>query len=311
MSKRQNQNSLINGWIFLDKPIGVTSNKILQKVRKLFLNCKAGYVGTLDPMASGFLPIALGKATKMIKYLNESNKEYLFTVEWGVKTSTGDLEGELLEKKKIFPNKEDIEKKVNSFLGETYQLPPNFSAIKVNGKRAYKLARLGESFELPKRKINVIDFKVLKVLSERKTEFLLKCSSGTYVRSLIENLAESLGTVSHLSSLRRVGFGNLDKKLISLDSLISLMHIDKLIGVLNPVDYIFKGKKVISLKNNEAKSLLDGKHIDISEDINSKYKIDSHNFTLAKYKDKLIVIGNINNGCFFPKNVMNLNGQKN
>ena len=296
----------INGWIFVDKPEGISSNNLLQKVRKLFLNCKAGYVGTLDPLATGFLPLALGKATKTIKYLSSKSKEYVFTVTWGQKTSTGDLEGQVIEEQKIFPKEENIKLELKNLIGNINQVPPKFSAIKIDGKRAYKLARDKKEFELPVREVKIYNLKILKTIDKKNTQFYLKCSSGTYVRTLAEDLSKLLGTVCHLSSLRRIGFGDLDKKLISLDYLFSLMHIDKLIKVLKPVDYVFRDKILIKIKLDEAKLLIDGKFLKVSAN-NDFLKIKDKNFVIVKYEDKLVVIGRIENDKFYPKDVINLN----
>ena len=142
----------INGWIFLDKPIGISSNKALQKVRKIFHYCKAGYVGTLDPLASGFLPIALGKSTKTIKYLSDFDKEYVFEVTWGMHSSTGDLEGEIKKIDKIYPSLEQIRNTFKNFIGDYYQAPHKFSSKKVNGKKAYEFARKKIQVDLKKEK---------------------------------------------------------------------------------------------------------------------------------------------------------------
>ncbi len=303
---KNNKKAKVNGWIFVDKPLGISSNRMLQKVKRLFLNTKAGYVGTLDPMATGFLPIALGKATRTIKYLEKESKEYIFTIEWGVQTSTGDLEGNILNKKPVFPQENNLSDNINNFKGKTLQKPHKYSAIKINGKRAYNLARDNKDFELMQRSIEIFDLEIVKRINERKTMFYIKCSSGVYIRSLAEDLATSLGTYGHVTSLRRIGFGNLNKKLISLDSLISLMHIDKLIENLKPVDHIFEGVSKINLGKDEAKLLLDGKFIvtdqKISEDARNNKKL-----VIAKYKKDLMVIGNINGRNFYPKTIMNFN----
>ena len=305
MSIENNKKLRINGWIYLDKPLGMSSNKLLQKVRRLFQNCKAGYVGTLDPMASGFLPVALGKATKTIKYIERSSKEYIFTVNWGVKTNTGDLEGEILANNALIPSESDINRCIKLFLGKLKQKPSKFSAIKVNGERAYKLARQGLEFDLKKRNIEIYDFKLIKYLSNSQSQFYVNSSSGTYIRTLIEDFASSMGVLGHLSSLRRIGFGKLDKKLISLDSLISLMHIDKLIRLLKPIDAIFEGVKRIDLDKCEARLILNGKSIAT----NNEYKKTNgkDKFAIAKYEKNLIVTGNINDGNFYPETIMNMN----
>lgn len=305
---RKNKDSNANGWIFIDKPIGVSSNKLLQKVRKLFLFPKAGYVGTLDPMAMGFLPIAIGKATKTIKYLEKEDKEYTFTVQWGEKTNTGDIEGKIIGKTSFFPNEKSVIKAVKKFKGKILQTPSKYSALKINGKRAYKMVREGENFKMPTREVEIFDFKIIQTLNKYKTIFYIKCSSGMYIRTLAEDLAHSLGTYAHILTLRRVGFGKLDKKLISLDSLISLMHIDKLINNLKPIDVIFEKVKRIDLKKNEAKDLLDGKSL-FNFEVNQKEKkkINCNHLTVAKYKKELFVVGNFKDNCFYPETILNMN----
>lgn len=305
---KTNKEIKANGWLFVDKPIGMSSNKVLQKIKSLFLNVKLGYVGTLDPMASGFLPIALGKATKVIKYIERVNKEYIFTVEWGVKTETGDIEGKKIGYKEVFPKDNAIKNKISLFRGCLQQKPSKYSAIKVNGERAYKIARNGQEFELPSRKIEVYDLKLIKSLNKSKSLFYVNCSSGTYIRTLAEDLGKSLGTYGHLSSLRRIGFGKLDKKLISLDSLISLMHIDKLIELLKPVDDIFYDVRRINLDKKEARVLMDGKFIDATNTIRKKNSMNKdNNLVIAKYKKQLVVIGSLDGQNFHPETIMNIN----
>ena len=162
----------IYGWVFLDKPIGISSNAVLQKVRKIFGYCKAGYVGTLDPLASGFLPIALGDATKTIRYLENISKEYIFEVEWGVKTNTADIEGILEKTCEIYPSKEKIKNATKKFKGIYFQEPQKFSSKKINGIRAYKLARNNAKFKLSKKKVTIFDLKLTYVLSKKEAYFM-------------------------------------------------------------------------------------------------------------------------------------------
>lgn len=305
--KEKNNKNKFNGWIFIDKPIGISSNKVLQKVRKIFLNCKAGYVGTLDPLASGFLPIALGKATKTIKYLEKSDKEYHFTAEWGKRTDTGDLEGKIIEETNNFPTKKEIQENLSNFRGQLTQIPSIYSAINIDGKRAYSLAREGKTFKMPEREIKVINFELLEIVNSKKATFSIKCSSGTYIRTFVEDFAKSIGFIAHLTMLKRVGFGNLDKKLISLDSLLSLMHIDKLNNCVKPIDVIFNGVKKIDLIEVEAKALSNGNSISLLKQNYVEVNNEENNFIIATFKDSMFVLGNINKGSFFPKIVMNLN----
>ena len=298
-----NENN-INGWIFLDKPIGISSNKALQKVKKFFYNCKAGYVGTLDPLASGFLPIALGKSTKTIKYLSDCDKEYVFEVTWGMHSSTGDLEGELQKYNKNYPSSEQIKNIVKNFIGDYYQVPHRFSSKKVNGKKAYEFSRKKIHIDLAKEKKKISDLKIINQISESKTFFYIKCSSGTYIRSLAEDMAKALNTFGLVSSLRRVGFGNLDKKLISLDYLLSLVHIECLLSILKPIEKVFNEFNLIDLDMNEFALILNGRSIKMNE-FKSKINDIYGQLTLAKFKNKLVAVGYLKNGNFYPKNLLN------
>ena len=294
-----NENN-INGWIFLDKPIGISSNKALQKVKKIFYNCKAGYVGTLDPLASGFLPIALGKSTKTIKYLSDYDKEYVFEVTWGMLSSTGDLEGEIQKYNKNYPSSEQIKNIIKNFIGDYYQVPHKFSSKKVNGKKAYEFSRKKIHIDLAKEKKKISDLKIINQISESKTFFYIKCSSGTYIRSLAEDMAKALNTFGLVSSLRRVGFGNLDKKLISLDYLLSLVHIECFLSVLKPIEKVFKEFNEIHLDMNEFALILNGRPVEMS-----KITDPCGDLAFAKFKNELVAVGYLKNGNFYPKNLLN------
>ena len=294
----------INGWIFLDKPIGISSNRVLQKVRKIFNNCKAGYVGTLDPLASGFLPIAIGKSTKTIKYLSDSFKEYVFEITWGIHSSTGDLEGEVMKTDRKHISLDKIRNTYLNFIGDYYQVPHKFSSKKVNGKKAYELARKKLQVDLKKEKKKIMDLKIINQVSKAKTLFYIKCSSGTYIRSLAEDMAKALNTFGVVSSLRRVGFGNLEKKLISLDYLLSLVHIEDLLCILRPIEKVFNEFNQIHLDMNEVALILDGRPIKMNE-IRNKINDFCGQLTLAKFKNKLVAVGYLKDGNFYPKNLLN------
>ena len=292
----------IYGWIFLDKPIGVSSNEVLQKVRKIFGYCKAGYVGTLDPLASGFLPIALGGATKTIKYLENINKEYIFEVEWGVKTNTADIEGKIEKTCEIYPSKEKIIKAVKKLKGTYLQEPQKFSSKKINGVRAYKLARDNAKFKLSKKKVTIIDFKLTSVLSKKRCLFYVNCSSGTYVRSLAEDIAKINGTLATVRALRRIGFGDFNKKLISLDYLLTLVHSDELISVIKPLNLVFENANEIVLDENAKQHILNGRCIKM----NHEKKVKNNEFTLAKFKNEFVAIGYLSDNNFYPKKLLNV-----
>ena len=292
----------INGWIFLDKPIGISSNSALQKVRKIFNYCKAGYVGTLDPLASGFLPIALGDATKTISYLENKNKEYVFEVEWGIKTNTGDMEGRIEKISKTYPSEQIIKKTILGFKGDYFQEPQKFSSKKINGVRAYKLARNNTNFKLKKKKVTIFDLNLISSLSKQRSSFYVKCSSGTYVRSLAEDIADTNGTFATVTALRRIGFEDFNKKLISLDYLLTLVHSDDLINVLKPVNLVFKNANEIILDENAIEHILNGRSVKM----NKGKIVDNNEFALAKFKNEIVAIGYLKDNNFYPKRLLNI-----
>ena len=160
-----------SGWLLIDKPIGVTSNFVLQKVRKAFGNCKAGFVGTLDPLASGYLPVALGSATKLISFIESDMKTYTFTIRWGFRTNTGDLEGDIIGIKRKYPTKFQIQEKLRNYTGKLKQKTPKYSSVKINGNRAYKLARNNIPFQTKERSIFINTIKLNNVISKDNAVF--------------------------------------------------------------------------------------------------------------------------------------------
>ena len=293
----------INGWIFLDKPIGMTSNYALQKIRKIFRNSKAGFIGTLDPLASGCLPIALGTATKLIKYIEKVNKTYVFTIQWGCKTDTGDSEGNIVDINKNYPDLESIKNKLSDFFGEIVQTPPKFSSLKINGFRAYDLARKGIPFNIRNRKVFIKKIKILEKISSEKTVFSVECSPGTYIRSLAESIAESLGTLGMVTELRRLRFGDFNKKLISLDYLLSLVHSDDQRKLVHPIDAVFKKITKIQLSNKQVKKVLTGNFIEMKKQTISN-DLNGRNIVLAKHANKFIALGLIEENNFHPKKLL-------
>ncbi|MBO6784911.1 MAG: tRNA pseudouridine(55) synthase TruB, partial [Alphaproteobacteria bacterium] len=197
----------INGWINLDKPAGMTSSDCVNAVRRATGAAKLGHAGTLDPSATGILPIALGEATKTMPYVTDSSKKYAFTVHWGVRTTTDDAEGETVETSDVRPDEAAIRAALPGFVGPVEQVPPAFSAIKVDGERAYKKARAGEDFELEARTVDIFAFELLEILDEGRARFAVTSGKGAYMRALARDLAAALGTCGHLSDLRRTAVG--------------------------------------------------------------------------------------------------------
>ena len=293
-----------SGWIFIDKPIGLTSNALLQKVRLNLGSVKAGFVGTLDPLASGCLPIAVGHATKVINLAEKVDKEYIFTICWGKQTDTGDLEGRVIKEKKKFPVNNDIIKILPNFIGNIKQTPPMYSSIKINGTRAYTLARKKIGFDLKKREVKILSLKFLKQLSFDRTEFYVKCSSGTYIRSLAESISEALGTIGVLIQLRRVGFGNFNKKLISLDYFLSLVHSDDQNKAIEPIDQVFNWIKVLEINEKQLNKVLNGNCIEMSFFENDKFINPSEEYFFARHESEIVALGLIKKKNFYPKRIL-------
>ncbi len=201
MAKAQKQN--ISGWLIVDKPQGVGSTDVVNVTRRLFNAKKNGHTGTLDPFATGVLPIAFGEATKLIPYVTEGSKEYEFTLQFGADTTTDDIEGEYIHQDGRIPTKEEILSALPSFIGTISQIPPMYSAIKIDGKRAYKLARLGAEVTMPTRQIDIYSLEFLEQKSTDSFSFKVHCSKGTYVRALGRDIALKLNTFGHLTALRR------------------------------------------------------------------------------------------------------------
>ena len=221
---RRRKGRAVTGILVLDKPVGPSSNQTLQRVRHLFQAAKAGHTGNLDPLASGVLPICLGEATKLSQFLLDSNKAYEATVSFGIKTTTGDSEGEVVAEKAagtLMANQ--VTAALTSFIGEFDQTPPMHSALKVDGQPLYKLARQGKEVERKARRIEIYSLEMTSFLpgSVATSDIRVSCSKGTYIRTLSEDIAESLGLPGHMSALRRTESGPFDlAQAISLDTLV-------------------------------------------------------------------------------------------
>src|ERR1700674_70194 len=206
---RRKKGKAIHGWLVLDKPAGMTSTQAVGAVRRLFGARKAGHGGTLDPLASGVLPIALGEATKTVPFVMDGRKEYRFTLRFGEARATEDAEGEVIATSDLRPTDEAIRSALPAFVGDIEQVPPAFSALKIEGKRAYDLARAGEPVDLKPRRVLIERLALLGRPDTDHADFVVSCGKGTYIRSLGRDLELSLGTVGHLSALRRTAVGPL------------------------------------------------------------------------------------------------------
>ena len=196
-----------NGWINIDKPLDMTSTQAVGKVKKLLGMKKVGHAGTLDPLATGILPIAVGEATKTVQYLQNRDKGYDFTITWGEARSTDDSEGEIIASSDTRPSQQQIIDALPAFTGDIEQIPPKFSAIKIQGERAYDLARDGEEVELKSRKVDLFEARIDPASTENEAVIHVTCGKGFYIRALVRDLAAELGAEGHVSVLKRTRVG--------------------------------------------------------------------------------------------------------
>jgi tRNA pseudouridine55 synthase len=215
----------VHGWVVLDKPVGMTSTHAVSVIKRLFTAKRAGHAGTLDPLASGCLPIALGDATKTVPFVMDGRKAYSFTVRWGEERDTDDAEGRVVATSDRRPTAEAIVAELPAFVGAIEQVPPRYSAIKIEGERAYDIARDGEEFELKPRTVNIERLELEAMVDADHSAFRAECGKGTYVRSLARDLGRVLGCHGHVSALRRTAVGPFgESDMISLEGLESLCH---------------------------------------------------------------------------------------
>jgi tRNA pseudouridine55 synthase len=266
MSRRKTGDK-VDGWVILDKPVGLGSTPAVSRVRRLFGARKAGHGGTLDPLASGVLPIALGEATKTVPFVMDGRKEYRFTLCFGQARSTEDAEGEVTATSDLRPDDEAIRHALATFVGDIEQVPPAFSALKVEGKRAYDLARAGEPVDLKPRRVLIERLALLGRPDTDHADFVVSCGKGTYIRSLGRDLALSLGTVGYLSTLRRTAVGPFrEEAAISLPKLEALGHIPALLGVLAPVATALDDIPALALTEAQADRLRQGQPVLLTRD---------------------------------------------
>lgn len=252
----------IHGWMNVDKPAGMTSAHVVNKVKRLTNAKKVGHGGTLDPMATGVLPLALGEATKTVSYAMDGAKAYRFTITFGEATTTDDAEGEVIETNSARPSKDAVIKALDNFVGEIEQIPPKYSAIKIDGERAYDLAREGEVFEIKSRIVEIDDLVLADMPDEDHAVIECVCGKGTYMRALARDIAVAVGTVGHVSALRRIAVGPFDETdAISLDKLESLGHIPPDSEVLLPVETALDDIPALALTEPEARRMAQGQPV--------------------------------------------------
>lgn len=318
MAKSKKFNKQINGWLNLYKPKGCSSAKAVYLAQKITGAKKVGHAGTLDPLAYGVLPLAFGEATKTIQYLQNNKKEYEFIIQFGKETTTYDAEGDTVNECDYIPSKKEIEYILKDFIGEIEQIPPKYSAIKIDGKRAYKIARKGEEVKIPSRKITIYSLSVVNYPNKSSVKLVTSCSKGTYIRTLAVDIARKLGSLGYVSELIRtkVDFFSI-KDTVSLDNLEKIVQIasdldDDLDGdsggkenknislsCLLPVYAVLDDIPVLHINSDLARDIRDGKLVPHNESFEQE-------IIKLFYKDELLALVDCSNNYLKPIRVFNL-----
>jgi len=299
----------INGWLAIDKPLGISSAAAVAQVRRITNAAKVGHGGTLDPLASGILPIALGEATKTVSYVMDGAKTYRWTVRWGEARTSDDREGEVSATSDIRPDRAAILAALPAFVGDIQQVPPIFSAVKVDGKRAYDLARADEDVELKPRTVRIDSFLLLDQPDQDHAEFEVKTGKGAYIRSLARDLALALGTVGHVSALRRTACGPFNESnAISLDKLEHLGHIAPSAEYVLPVETALDDIPALALTEDEARRLASGQSIAVQRLASrpSPDFIAAGSALRAMDQGRVVALARIEDGLLRPVRVLNL-----
>ncbi len=281
----------VHGWLFVYKPPGWLSTKVVSIIKKQFPKSKVGHGGTLDPMAEGVLPIALGEATKTVDYVLNKDKTYLFTIQFGIKTDTKDMEGQVIQQNNEFPSLNNLNNVLSHFQGSIQQTPPKFSAIKIEGQRAYDLARKGVDFKMPTREVTIHELSLIDYNSKNKTVILrANVSKGTYIRTLGEDIAEYLGCIGCVSYLKREKI-HINKEIVLIDSNMIYNIKENVDDFLLSVEYMLDDILAYILTKNQAIDLLHGR-------LNSLiFNKDFPNIVFTAMFDKqLIALLEYNNG---------------
>jgi tRNA pseudouridine55 synthase len=297
-----------HGWVVLDKPLGLGSTAAVGAVKRAFAAAKAGHGGTLDPLATGLLPVALGEATKTASFLLNGPKTYHFTAAWGSETSTDDREGIITEQSSCRPSRSEIEGMLPRFVGFIDQVPPAFSAIMTKGRRAYTLARQGRTAILSPRRVEIESLSLLGATTSEAV-FAVRCGKGTYVRSLARDLGRALGTRAHVSALRRTQLGPFTEiDMIPLDKLEELRHkaggLGIPQGVLRPLETVLDDIPALALSTAEAERLRRGLPVKLAgPEVSS-----THEMVLVLSGDLPVALAGIDGELLRPRRVFNLAG---
>jgi len=314
---RRKKGDDVSGWVVLDKPDDMTSTHAVAAIRRIFNAQKAGHAGTLDPLASGILPIALGEATKTVPWLMEAKKTYLFTIKWGVSTDTQDREGKSIAESDVRPTAEAIRAALPAFVGEIQQIPPQFSAVKVDGERAYDIARSGETVELEPRQVTVYEAELVETEGDDLATFRFRSGKGFYIRALVRDLAAKLGAEGHVWRLRRTAVGPFtEAESVTLDALQDLGHKGAASERLKPVETALDDIPALAISGEDAFKLRQGRPIvllpHVVETLKPQFRDrtiagqDASRAVVALFQGKAVALGDVRAGRFEPSRVFNI-----
>ena len=310
---RKRKGDPVHGWLCLDKPINITSTQAVGTLKRLYNAQKVGHGGTLDPLATGILPIAFGNATKTVAWAMDADKDYVFTVTWGVSTASYDAEGVEIARSDIRPDKDAIEAALPDFVGEIEQVPPKFSAIKVDGQRAYDLARDGEDFELDARPVTVHAARLVSVEEGVSATFHVCSGKGFYVRAMARDIAHALGTEGHITALRRSRVGLFEEAnavtLAELQVLAEAGDKEGLLNLLAPVETPLDDIPLVDISPDDAGQIFNGQAVLLLPHIVEHWKAnrspnpDDDRLAVAMDGDRAVALGEVRAGRFQPVRV--------
>jgi tRNA pseudouridine55 synthase len=307
MGRRKATGRPINGWLVIDKAPDITSTQVVNEVKRLTQAQKVGHGGTLDPLATGVLPIAMGEATKTVAYAMEGRKHYRFTARLGEARTTDDAEGEILARSEQRPTTAEIAAALPAFVGQIEQVPPRFAAVKVEGERAYDLARRGETVELAPRQIEVESFVLVEQPDRDHAVFDLVCGRGTYVRALIRDLGERLGCLGHVVALRRLQAGSFYvEAALSLTALEQLVADDALPQALLPVSAALGDLPALALTEPQAHRLRAGQTIRVAPGLIVGATSSDDATVRAMAAGQMVALARLQGGELSPVRVFNL-----
>ena len=305
MQKPKIKRTAIDGWLNIDKPAGMSSAQVVASVKYHTRAAKVGHAGTLDPMATGILPIALGRATKTIQYLQEQKKSYRFTVAWGEERDTDDREGQVTKTSPTRPTQDQITALLPKFTGIIDQVPCTFSAVKVDGERAYDLARAGESITLAARPVEIYQFSLVECHSPDTASFEVVCGKGAYMRALARDLGREMACFGHLTSIRRLAVGPFaEKSAILLDELVKIGDTINPDSGLLPPHAALDDIPAYACDQGQARILRQGQAVVMTSPKYLSGEMADNGLIRAMIADQLIAIARIEDGCLVPLRVI-------